>query len=199
MQTIDEARLESDPEYRYRYLADFIGFTADDEATIQSAAPFIGPAIPDMVARTYEKLLAYDATARHFVPRQFGCEAGPAGGPLSLDHPHVQFRREHLARWFQQILGRSFDGRMVLYLDMVGKIHTSRAGNANIDVPLVQMNALCALLGDIVFEAVAGSGMDPQDALRVLRAFQKVLWIQADFIMRHQCPAAPAGTPATAS
>ena len=29
MQTIDEDRLESDPTYRYEYLAEFIGFDAE--------------------------------------------------------------------------------------------------------------------------------------------------------------------------
>jgi len=32
MRHIDEARLEQDLGYRYRYLVDFIGFTAEDEA-----------------------------------------------------------------------------------------------------------------------------------------------------------------------
>ena len=195
MQSIDEARLETDPDYRFRYLAEFVGFTAADQAALQAAAPILGPAIPELVGRTYEKLLAYDATARHFVPRQSGLAAGPAAGTaaLSLDHPNVQFRREHLSRWFQQILGRSFDGRMVLYLDMVGKIHTPAAGNAEIDVPLVQMNALMGLISDIVADCVGSAGLDPATTLATLRAFQKFFWIQADFIARHY---AVRGTPA---
>ena len=69
MQHIDEAKLESDPQYRYQYLADFIGFGPDDVKLIQAAAPQIGPRIGELVDRTYEKLLSYDATARHFVPK----------------------------------------------------------------------------------------------------------------------------------
>lgn len=196
MQTIDEARLETDLDYRFHYLAEFVGFGAADQAALQAAAPLLGPAIPELVARTYEKLLAYDATARHFVPRQSGAAAGPAAGTtaLSLDHPHVQFRREHLARWFQQILGRSCDGRMVLYLDMVGKIHTPAAGNAEIDVPLVQMNALMGLLADVVADCVGAAGLDAATTLATLRAFQKFFWIQADFITRHYAARKPAPT-----
>ena len=69
MQTIDEARLETDPQYRYEYLAGFIGFGPEDASLIQMSAPLLGPLIPQLVEKTYEKLLSYDATARHFVPR----------------------------------------------------------------------------------------------------------------------------------
>ncbi|MFT4559922.1 MAG: hypothetical protein ACI92S_005318, partial [Planctomycetaceae bacterium] len=38
MQHIDEAQLESDPQYRYEYLAGFIGFGPDDVKLIQAGA-----------------------------------------------------------------------------------------------------------------------------------------------------------------
>ena len=51
----------TDPDYRFRYLAEFVGFTAADQAALQAAAPILGPAIPELVGRTYEKLLAYES------------------------------------------------------------------------------------------------------------------------------------------
>ena len=144
MKTIDEQRLEQDVQYRYAYVAEFIGFGPDDAAAIQSAAPYLGPLIPQMVEVTYARLLSFDATARHFVPRQHGYDGAlPENlAELTAHHPQIQFRKEHLMRYFGQLLGRSYDNKMVLYLDMVGKIHTPAAGNTEIDVPLVQMNAL---------------------------------------------------------
>lgn len=187
MQTIDEARLESDPQYRFEYLAEFMGFGPDDAALIQASAPHLGPLIPQLVEKTYEKLLSYDATARHFVPRQAGYE-GPL--PIDLTHlsqtdPQIRFRKEHLSRYFLQLLGRSYDAKMVQYLDMVGKMHTPKAGNKEIDVPLVQMNALMGLLSDVLTEAIAQQPLDAATSLRTLRAFHKLLWIQNDFINRH--------------
>lgn len=84
-----------------------------------------------------------------------------------------------------QLLGRSYDAKMVQYLDMVGKIHTPKAGNKEIDVPLVQMNALMGLLADILTEAIVQQPIDASTSLRTLRAFHKLLWIQNDFINRH--------------
>lgn len=187
MQTIDEARLETDLQYRFDYLAEFMGFGPEDAALIQASAPYLGPLIPQLVEKTYEKLLSYDATARHFVPRQAGYD-----GPLPIDlkqlsatHPQIRFRKEHLSRYFMQLLGRSYDAKMVQYLDMVGKMHTPKAGNKEIDVPLVQMNALMGLLSDVLTEAIAQQPFDAATSLRTLRAFHKLLWIQNDFINRH--------------
>ena len=187
MQIIDEARLETDSQYRFEYLAGFIGFGPDDAALIQASAPLLGPLIPELVEKTYEKLLSYDATARHFVPRQAGYEGPlPTGvANLTQTHPQIRFRKEHLSRYFMQLLGRSYDGKMVQYLDMVGKMHTPKAGSKEIDVPLVQMNALMGLLADTLLDALSQQPLDVATSLRTIRAFQKLLWIQNDFITRH--------------
>lgn len=187
MQHVDESQLESDPQYRYEYLAEFIGFGADDVAKIQAFAPHIGPRIPELVEQTYEKLLSYDATARHFVPRQHGFEGAAPGNIAEIgpDHPQIQFRKDHLNRYFMQLIGRSYDAKMVLYLDMVGKMHTPRAGSKEIDVPLVQMNALMGVIADQLIETVMQSPLSPEDRVQTLRAFNKLLWIQNDFINRH--------------
>ena len=106
MQHIDESKLESDPEYRYEYLAEFVGFGADDVKLIQAAAPHIGPRIAQLVERTYEKLLSYDATARHFVPKQHGFEGDQPVDLAELDasHPQIQFRKDHLNRYFLALM-----------------------------------------------------------------------------------------------
>jgi len=193
MQTIDEARLETDPQYRYEYLAGFMGFGPEDAALIQASAPLLGPLIPELVEKTYEKLLSYDATARHFVPRQAGYEGPLPTGVANLTqaHPQIRFRKEHLSRYFMQLLGRSYDGKMVQYLDMVGKMHTPKAGSKEIDVPLVQMNALMGLLADTLTDALSQQALDAATSLRTMRAFQKLLWIQNDFITRHYADGKP--------
>lgn len=187
MQTIDEARLETDAQYRYDYLADFIGFGPADTALIQAFAPHLGPRIGELVEKTYTKLLNYDATARHFVPRQHGYEGDLPGSvaDLTATHPQIRFRKDHLNRYFMQLIGRTYDTKMVQYLDMVGRMHTAHAGSKAIVVPLVQMNALMGLLSDAIMEAIATSPLDSAKSLQTQRAFNKLLWIQNDFITRH--------------
>ena len=187
MKTIDEARLETDSQYRYEYLAEFIGFGPADAALIQAFAPHIGPRIGELVEKTYTKLLGYDATARHFVPRQHGYEGDVPEklADLTTNHPQIRFRKDHLNRYFMQLIGRSYDAKMVQYLDMVGRMHTPPAGSKAIIVPLVQMNALMGLLSDAIMETVAESPLDSTKSLQTQRAFNKLLWIQNDFITRH--------------
>ena len=189
MQHIDEAALETDIQQRYDYLANFIGFDADDVKLIQASAPHIGPHIAEMVDRTYEKLLAFDSTARHFLPQQHGSDVEPAENlaELSKDHPQIQFRKDHLNRYFMSLIGRAYDAKMVVYLDMVGKIHTTNAGSNEIAVPLVQMNALMGLISDIIIQTLAASPLDDSTTLKTIRAWQKLLWIQNDFVNRHYC------------
>ncbi len=199
LKEIDEQQLESDLVYRFEYLAEFIGFQAADAAALQESGQFLGPLIPQLVEKTYEKLLSYTASARHFVPRQAGFN-GPAPNDLSgltRDHPQIQFRKEHLSRYFMQVLGRTCDAKLVPYLDMVGKIHTPKAGNPQIDIPLVQMNALMGFLSETLHEAILGLPVDSATALRILRAFNKLLWIQNDFINRHYASNATAGAAAS--
>ena len=187
MQAIDEKKLEEDPQFRYEFLAEFIGFGPEDAAAIQAFAPHLGPRIGELVEKTYEKLLSYDITARHFVPKQHGFEgdAPVSLADLSTEHPQIQFRKDHLNRYFLQLIGRSYDAKMVQYLDMVGKIHTPKAGNKDINVPLVQMNALIGLMSDMLLEFVADAPIDPAAKLKTQRAFNKLLWIQNDFVQRH--------------
>ena len=187
MKHIDESQLQSDGQQRYAFLAEFIKFGPDDVQRIQASAPHIGPRIGEMVDKTYAQLLAFDATARHFLPKQYGCESDHPVDltQLTADHPHIQFRKDHLNRYFVALIGRAYDEKMVQYLDMVGRIHTSKAGNSEISVPLYQMNALMGLLSDIITQVLIESPLNPADTLDTVRAFQKLLWIQNDLIGRH--------------
>jgi hypothetical protein len=74
---------------------------------------------------------------------------------------------------------------MVKYLDFVGKMHTSAAGSTQLDVPLVQMNALMGFVADAILATILGLGLDAATTAATARAFCKVLWIQNDLITRH--------------
>jgi hypothetical protein len=187
MQRIDELRLESDLAYRFGYLAEFMGFGADDIGAIHGAAPLLAPLVPTLVDAVYDKLQTYDATWRHFVPRQSGYE-GPVArsvDDLKMDSETIQFRKQHLGRYLAALVTRPYDGKMVSYLDMVGKMHTPKAGSKELDVPLVQMNALMGFVTDALIATITGLGLERSVEVKTLRAFNKLLWLQNDLINRH--------------
>jgi hypothetical protein len=187
LQHIDEPRLETDLGYRFGYLADFMEFSPADIETIHASAPHLAPHVPGLVDAVYDKLFQYDATKRHFVPRQFGYEGDvPTDiNDLHMEHEQIQFRKQHLGRYLVALVTRPYDTKMVEYLDMVGKIHTPRAGSKDLLVPLVQMNALMGFVADAVTATIGSLGLDRAAELRAIRAFQKLLWLQNDLINRH--------------
>jgi hypothetical protein len=200
MKQIDEARLESDLAYRFHYLAEFIGFSPDDVAAIHGAATHLAPRVPALVEAVYDKLFGFDATKRHFLPRQSGY-SGPVPddlASLTQDHPMIQFRKQHLSRYLSNLVSKPYDGKMVNYLDNVGKMHTTKLGSEELDVPLVQMNALLGFVADALTSTILSLNLDRETEVRTLRAFQKLLWLQNDLINRHYQEAAAATEAAAA-
>jgi len=187
MQRIDEVRLESDLGYRFDYLARFMGFGAEDVAAIHASAQHLAPLVPALVDAVYDKLFSYDATKRHFMPRQSGYD-GPVPTDLeSLDQNHemIQFRKNHLARYLAALVTRPYDEKFVEYLDFVGKIHTPKAGSPELNVPLVQMNALMGFVADALIATIYSLNLPCQTKMQMVRAFNKLLWLQNDLITRH--------------
>jgi len=184
---INEQRLESDLSYRFHYLSEFLSFGAEDVAAIHAAASVLAPVVPTLVNAVYDQLHRYDATWRHFLPRQTGYE-GPV--PLTLedvteDHEMIRYRKEHLARYLTALVTKPYDGKMVAYLDTVGKMHTSKAGAEELAVPLVQMNALLGFVADALTTTILSLRLERGQEIRTLRAFNKLLWLQNDLINRH--------------
>lgn len=187
MQRIDESRLESDLKYRFQYLCEFMGFTEDDVAILHRVGAKLAARVPQLVEAVYAKLASYDATWRHFLPRQEGYE-GPLAADLhelTQDHPVIQFRKQHLARYLTALVKQPYDARMVAYLDRVGQIHTPKAGSKELDVPLVQMNALLGFVADALTNTLFDLGLPRAEEIRAVRAFCKLLWLQNDLINRH--------------
>ena len=187
MKNIDEQKLESDLGYRFGYVTEFIGFGEDDIAAIHGSAAHLAPIVPQLVDAVYEKLFLYDATRRHFVPRQSGYEGDVPENieTLQMDHEMIEFRKQHLGRYLERLVTKPYDGNMLNYLDLVGKMHTPKAGSKELDVPLVQMNALMGFVSDALIDTILGLDLDTETSNRTLRAFNKLLWLQNDLITRH--------------
>jgi hypothetical protein len=104
---------------------------------------------------------------------------------FSEDHEMIEFRKQHLGRYLVTLVTKAYDEKMLSYLDMVGKMHTPKAGSKDLNVPLVQMNALMGFVSDALLATIAGLGLDKETELKTQRAFNKLLWLQNDMITRH--------------
>lgn len=187
MQHIDEHRLEADVVYRVQFLSEFMGFGPDDIQAVHAAAPHLAPLVPAIVDAVYDKLFSFDATKRHFVQKQHGYEGGTPADleSLTLDHPQIAFRKSHLSQYLVKLVTSPYDGKMFQYLDWVGRIHTSKAGNPHIQIPIVQIGALFGFVNDALIATIQGLPIPQAERDRTVRAFTKLLWLQADLFVKH--------------
>jgi len=187
MKNIDEQKLESDLGYRFGYVTEFIGFGKNDITAIHSSATHLAPKVPQLVDAVYDKLFLYDATRRHFVPRQSGYEGDVPENveALQINHEMIEFRKQHQGRYLERLVTKPYDGNMLNYLDLVGKMHTPKAGSKELDVPLVQMNALMGFVSDALINTILSLDLNAETTSRTLRAFNKLLWLQNDLTTRH--------------
>lgn len=187
MQRIDEARLESDLGYRFQYLTEFMGFDQQDIDAIHASAEHLAPVVPALVDAVYDKLFSYDATKRHFVPRQFGYEGDVPGDieSLTLEHEQIEFRKSHLAKYLTKLVTAPYDTAMVKYLNGVGAMHTPKVGSKDLFVPLVQMNALMGFVAAALVQTILSLQLERDTEIRTINAFNKLLWLQNDLITRH--------------
>jgi len=194
MLNISETGLQ-DLAYRVDYLREFIEFTADDCAAISAAAPVVAPLVPAVVDAVYTKLLSFDITAKSFVPRQTGYEgkAPTSVGELNHEHPQIKFRKDFLARYLVKLVTMDYaKPESWEYLDKVGLMHTGQAGFKHrekkpaLRVELIHCVALMGYVEDILLDAVLSHpDLDLATKAAVLRAFNKLLWIQTDLFARH--------------
>jgi hypothetical protein len=186
METIDEGRLESDLGYRVWYLREFMGFDDGDVAAMVAVREQVAPRVDAVVDAVYEKFFGYNCTKRHFLPRQHGYE-GPLPtslDDLTMDHELIQFRKAELRRYLMRLITGPYDKRLIGALDRVGAIHTPEFGSAELDVPLVQMNAMLGFIADRVTAMLLELDLEPEPKGQVLRAFGKLLWLQNDLVTR---------------
>jgi len=196
MQHIDPASLDSDLPSRIAYLRAFINFTATDAATLHAAKPVLAPLVPTVVDAVYAKLLSFDVTAAAFVPRQTGYEAKevPANvKDLNLEHPQIMFRKDFLRGYIVKLVTMDYaDDKTWEYLDKVGLMHTGEPGftyrtkRPGLRVEYIHCAILLGYVEDILIDAVTNHpDVDLPTKVAVLRAVNKILWIQNDLFARH--------------
>lgn len=190
MQHIDERRLEEDVEYRFRYVAEYIGFGEEDECAIHEASPLTLPLVPKIVDALYDAFHRHDATWRHFLPRQqgkadFGASLDRRLNELTPNHAMVKTRKHSLGRYFVRLMTQPYDAAMIQYMDAMGRIHKAETHRARLDIPLVQMNAFMGQLADVMFVVIRGLELDPAREHALTRAYSKVFWLQNDLVSRH--------------
>ncbi|KAF5343956.1 hypothetical protein D9756_011567 [Leucocoprinus leucothites] len=196
MRNITPESLESLPS-RVEYIRDFINFDEKDAAALHAAKPYLAPLVPTVVDAVYLKLFEFTITAQSFVPRNTGYsgEVPTSAEDLNLDHPQIKFRKDFLAGYVAKLVTMDYaDIKTWEYLDKVGRMHTGvedsgfkhRAKKPGLRVEYVHVGLLLGFVGDILISAVMEHAeLDSSTKLAVIKAVNKILWLQNDLFARH--------------
>jgi len=198
MQHIPASSLEELPS-RIAYLSSFLELTPSDGEALLAAKPLIAPLVPTVLDAVYTKLLSFDITAQTFVPRNTGYEGEVVKNvqELTLEHPQIAIRKDFLKTYIVKLVS-SHDltptSPFWKYLDNVGIMHTGLPGfkhrehKPELRVEYIHMSALLGYVVDILVGAVMEMGIENSMKSRVIRALNKVVWIQNDLFARHYLP-----------
>ncbi|KAG2379389.1 hypothetical protein C9374_007528 [Naegleria lovaniensis] len=187
--TLHSQQLETDLSYRLQYLTQLIGFSHEDIVLIHQSTPILAPLIPTVTELVYDQLFSFSVTkhvfAEYALKKPFTLLEGKG-----LDHrkgEQLKFRKDMLGRYLVKLVTCDYENiNFLKYLDYVGKLHTSKAGNQNIVIDYIHCNALFGFVSDIITNAIMEAPkLTFSTKCKTVRAFNKLLWIQNDLFSRH--------------
>lgn len=183
MKHIDVTAIRSQPEKRFEFLAEFVGFREDDWDAIEESLAVLGPRLPAILDALYDHLLSYDDTRRIFL-----------GAHGEIDPAYMAIRKEHLSEWVLQTAAGRQGKRAAFasYLMDVGRRHTGIDGEPGRTVPPRYIVALTSFVQTALlvtlFEALPG------ETARVRRlglAWNKMMVIQLEMFLKALVPQWP--------
>jgi hypothetical protein len=117
----------------FRYMSEFVGFTAEDAATIRQTRPIIEKHLSEIVSKFYTHLLRYPPTRQWFLKSDG-----------TIDQEYVELRMRHLTNFWLRTASGVFDDEYARYVDYVGRAHTSHGAD-----PHLHRRALCHRAGGV--------------------------------------------------
>ncbi|MCJ1389558.1 hypothetical protein MMC18_002415 [Xylographa bjoerkii] len=183
---------------RLTYTSSFLHFTESDGAAIHASGPLIAPLLQVVLDAIYTNLLRFDITAKAFVP---ATSADPATTPapsvpqdLNLEHGHIRRQMHFLQGYLLKIVKTedwSPTSPLWTYMDKIAIAHTGlpgfqhRAKQPELRVEYMHLGLLLGYVEDVVVGAVMGmDAIDLATKTSVVRAWNKLLWIQNDLFAR---------------
>lgn len=163
----------------FHYIAEFVGFAADDAAAIRESRFIIEKHIPSIVADFYAQLLRFPATRRHFL-RKDG----------SVDQAYLQMRMQHQGNFWRRAASGEYDDDFARYVDYVGRAHTSHGADPHIYIPERYVMGMVGFVQQRVSEALAAElrEIDPDLERRAAKAWNALLMVVLELLSRSYNP-----------
>ena len=184
---VDETMLETDVSYRFDFVRDVIGLSEEDHDVLRKHHEALEPHLQGIVESVYKKMFEYESMKRHFLPRHSGFDGNvPASiNELKFDHEQTEFRKSKLKEYYIKLCTAEWDETFALLLDVVGHMHTPRQGNANLQVPIVQIATLMGFMNDLFLNQIWELDLSAKSQIALQRAYTKLFWVQNSMFIQH--------------
>jgi nitrite reductase/ring-hydroxylating ferredoxin subunit len=162
------------PRY-FQFMADFIGFTPDDAASIRETRFIIEKHIPRIVADFYSQLLRYPATRRFFLHKDG-----------RLNQPYLEMRMQHQAGFWRRTAAGVYDEDYIRFVDYVGRAHTSHGADPKIYIPERYVMGMVGFVQDRIGRALTAElhELDPELEVRGIKAWNRLLMVLLEVLAR---------------
>ena len=157
----------------FRYMADYVGFTAADAGIIRRTRPIIAKYLPEIVSEFYTHLLRYPLTRKLFLR--------PDG---TIDEPYLNLRMRHLSNFWLRTAQGVYDDEYAAYVDYVGRAHTSRGADPSIYVPERYVIGQVGMMQHAISRAVSNElrAVDDETEFRAVEAWDKLMMVLLEML-----------------
>ncbi len=159
----------------FRSMAEFIGFDQRQTEAIYESRYVIEKHIPELVAEFYVHLLKYPGTRKLFL--------NPDG---SINDEYVQFRMSHLTNFWRRTVYGPYDDDYARYIDYVGRAHTKRGADPNIDIAEHYVVGQVGFMQHAIGEALSKElhEIDSDWEVRALKAWDLLMMVILQLLVR---------------
>ncbi|MBI5877070.1 MAG: Rieske 2Fe-2S domain-containing protein [Chloroflexi bacterium] len=159
----------------FRYLSDFVGFTAEDAETIRRTKPIIAKHVTEIVDKFYAHVLRYPPTRKFFLKSDG-----------AIDQPYLEMRMRHQANFWLRTADGVFDDEYASYVDYVGRAHTSRGADPRIYIAERYVIGQVGFMSHAVAEALTKElrHTDEDFELQAIDAWHKLMMLLLEMLAR---------------
>lgn len=165
----------SEPGRYFRYMADFVGFTAYDEEAIVASKPLIEKHLPQIVSDFYDHLLRYPPTRKFFLKKSG-----------VLDEAYLELRMRHNANFWRRTAEGKYDDEYAGYIAYVGRAHTTHGADPTVYIPERYVIGQVGFVQHAISQALHDELHDKDETFehRAVEAWDKLLMVVLEVLAR---------------
>jgi len=159
----------------FRYVTDFVGFTAQDALAIRESGLVIEKHLPQIVADFYSHLMRYPPTRKHFIKKDG-----------TVDQDYLQKRMHHLTNFWRRTASGHYDDDYARYVDYVGRAHTMHGADPTIYIAERYVIGQVGFMQRAISQALTDElhEYDPDLENRAIRAWNLLMMVILEMLAR---------------